>query len=68
MAQFCGEFAWQLPETPVIVMKGQVAHWSGFQDEVGTETGTLTVGLTMLTGNGGMTMLISDWVIAATEI
>ena len=37
-----------------MVMKGQVAHWSGFQEEVGSVmTGTDTAGLTMLTGSTG---------------
>ena len=39
------------PDTPEMVMKGQVAKLSGFQEDVGTEmVGTLMVGLTMLTG------------------
>ena len=42
------------PETPVMVMKGHVAHWSGFQEEVGSVmTGTDTAGFTMLTGSTG---------------
>ena len=37
-----------------MVMKGQVAHWSGFQEEVGSVmTGTDTAGFTMLTGSTG---------------
>ena len=43
-----------LPETPVMVTKGQVAHWSGFQEEVGSVmAGTETAGLTMVTGSTG---------------
>ena len=42
------------PETPVMVMKGHVAHWSGFQEEVGSVmAGTDTAGFTMLTGSTG---------------
>ena len=37
-----------------MVMKGHVAHWSGFQEEVGSVmTGTDTAGFTMLTGSTG---------------
>ena len=53
-----------LPETPLIVMKGQVAHWSGFQEEVGTETGRLTTGLTMVTGGTGSTTEMSPAITA----
>ena len=42
-----------------MVMKGQVAHWSGFQEEVGTETGRFTTGLTMVTGGTGSTTEMS---------
>ena len=43
-----------------------MAHWSGFQEEVGTETvGTLTVGFTMFTG--GMISWISRAGLSATE-
>ena len=46
------------PDTPVMVMKGQVAHWLGFQEDVGTDTDTeLAGGLEMVMG--GMTTLIS---------
>ena len=48
-----------------MVMKGQVAKLSGFQDEVGMETvGILMVGLTMFTG--GMMSAMSVWVNADT--
>ena len=48
-----------------MVMKGQVAKLSGFQDEVGTEmVGMLMVGLTMFTG--GKTSAMSAWVNAET--
>ena len=48
-----------------MVMKGQVAKLSGFQDEVGTETvGILMVGLTMFTG--GKRSAMSAWVNAET--
>ena len=48
-----------------MVMKGQVAKLSGFQDEVGTETvGILMVGLTMFTG--GKMSAMSVWVNAET--
>lgn len=48
----------------MIVMKGQVAHWSGFQEEVGTETGRLTTGLTMVTGGTGSTTEMSPAITA----
>ena len=48
-----------------MVMKGQVAHWSGFQEEVGTETGRLTTGLTMVTGGMGSTTEMSPAMAAA---
>ena len=55
-----------LPDTPEMVMKGQVAKLSGFQEDVGTEmVGTLMVGLTMLTG--GMMSAMSLWVNTATK-
>ena len=48
-----------------MVMKGQVAKLSGFQDEVGRETvGILMVGLTMFTG--GKRSARSAWVNAET--
>ena len=48
-----------------MVMKGQVAKLSGFQDEVGRETvGILMVGLTMFTG--GKMSAMSSWVNAET--
>ena len=54
------------PDTPEMVMKGQVAKLSGFQEDVGTEmVGTLMVGLTMLTG--GMMSAMSLWVNTATK-
>ena len=42
-----------------MVMKGQVAHWDGCQEEVGTETGMLTTGLTTVTGGTGSTTEMS---------
>ena len=55
-----------IPDIPVIVIKGHVAHWSGFQEEVGTETvGTLTVGFTIDTG--GMISSISKLGVSETE-
>lgn len=48
-----------------MVMNGQVAKLSGFQEEVGTEmVGILMVGLTMFTG--GMMSAMSVWVNAET--
>ena len=48
-----------------MVMNGQVAKLSGFQEEVGTEmVGILMVGLTMFTG--GKMSAMSDWVNAET--
>ena len=49
-----------------MVMKGQVAHWSGCQEELGTDTGRLTTGLTMVTGTTGSTTEMSP-AIAAGE-
>ena len=49
-----------------MVMKGQVAKLSGFQEEVGTEmVGILMVGLTMFTG--GMMSATSNWLNAETR-
>ena len=45
-------------------MKGQVAKLSGFQDEVGTETVGMLIGLTMFTG--GKRSAMSAWVNAET--
>ena len=48
-----------------MVMKGQVAKLSGFQEEVGLEmVGMLMVGLTMFTG--GKMSAMSAWVNAET--
>ena len=48
-----------------MVMKGQVAKLSGFQDEVGTETVGMLTGLTMFTG--GKRSAMSAWVNAETR-
>ena len=49
-----------------MVMNGQVAKLSGFQEEVGTEmVGILMVGLTMFTG--GMMSATSNWLNAETR-
>ena len=53
-----------LPDTPVMVMKGQVAKLSGFQEEVGTEMVGILIGLTMFTG--GKRSAMSAWVNADT--
>ena len=51
-----------------MVMKGQVAHWSGCQEELGTDTGRLTTGLTMVTGGTGSTTEMSPAITeGATE-
>ena len=56
----------RLPDTPVMVTKGQVAKLPGFQEEVGTEmVGILMVGFTMFTG--AMMSARSAWVNAETK-